>query len=146
MAATADQIEEALLAPWQSPDGGITPPVWAATTPDLIAFDNVTFTPPVDGVTPWVEVSASSGRTNTLEMDQGVIGTPTVTVSAHVGQGKGKTTARQLLDAASAMYQALGAIPAGTSHVRWRNDSEYVQTPAADGWYKLSFQVNFILY
>lgn len=139
MAATVEQIEAALLAPWA--DG-----TWTATDAGLIAYDNVTFVPPADNTTPWMEVSASGGRTNTLELDQGVIGTPTVTVSAHVGQGQGKATARQLLDSASAMYQALGAIPVGTSHVRWRNDSEYVQTPAADGWYKLTFQVNFTLY
>jgi len=146
MSATADEIETALLAPWQSPDDGVTPPEWTGTPPDLVAFDNSTFPPPSDNVTPWMEVYASAGRQDAVNIAlTSNIGNPTVTVSANIGMGQGKSAARQLLDAAAALYRGR-LFTAGTDTLHAYHFSEQVRTVGKDGWYRLSQQISFKSY
>jgi hypothetical protein len=140
--ATSEEIESALLAPWQSPDDGITPPEWTATAPELIAFDNATFTPPTDGVTAWMEVSTNAGPQRAQNIGAtDFIGNPTLTIAAHAELGKGKATARQLIDSAVAMYRGRLIRVSDSTMVAYSISSP-VPLPA-DGWFKLGVQISF---
>lgn len=142
MAATSDQIEAALLAPWQSIANGGTGE-WTGTDAALVAFDNADFDPPNDNSTPWMEAEASSGRQDALDVGVATYtGMPTLTVSANVEVGRGKSIARQLLDAAVAMY-AGKILTAGTSSLHAYSISPPIETIGKSGWYRLSQQISF---
>lgn len=143
MAATIDEIETALLAPWLSVENGGTGE-WTATAQDAIAFDNAPLEPAALAAgTPWMEVATSAGLIRKIGVGPVYAGFPTVTVSAHTPVGTGKRAARQLIDAAAALYRDRH-ISAGPSTMFAYAFSQPVEMPR-DGFYKLTMQASFRL-
>lgn len=143
MAATYEQVEAALLAPFVPiADGGLGE--WSATT--YVAYENVdldteAFKGSGSNQVPWVLIEVNGGQRNTVDMSQTRIGSATVIVSAHVPQGWGKASARAIIDAAIAIYSGR-LFTAGTSTIKEYSISRPVQLPS-DGWYKLAVQISF---
>lgn len=140
MAATVDEIESALLAPFLlTSDGGSEE--WTGTGYDAIAYDNASFTP---SAAPWIEVVTSAGRQSRLGVGPVYGGHPTLTVYAHTAIGTGKAAARALIDEAVALYKGR-VITAGSSTMQLYSYSPPVEMPA-DGYYKLGCMMSFRLF
>ena len=141
MAATFEQVEAALLAPWVPiADGGLGE--WTATP--YVTYENVDFDTKDFGDGPWMRVEINGGTRRTVDMSATQYGWPEVYIAAHVPLGRGKAQARALLDAAVAMY-AGRLFTAGTSTIKEYSISQPVQLPA-DGWYKLAVNINMHLF
>lgn len=141
MTATADQIEAALLAPWLSVSDGGTGE-WVATPYENIGWDNVTLDPAaLADQSGWMEVSTSAGTRRKIGAGDVYASYPTVLVSAHTPIGTGKQRARQLIDAAAALYRER-IFTVGPSKLWAYSFSQPMELPR-DGWFKLSMQISF---
>ncbi len=138
MAATYEQVEAALLAPFVPiVDGGLGE--WTAT--NYVTYENTDSDTEDFGGSPWVMVEVNGGNRSTVDMSKTRIGSATVFIAAHVPQGWGKAAARTIIDAAIAIYEGR-IFTAGTSTIKEYNISRPVQLPS-DGWYKLAIQISF---
>lgn len=141
MTATADQIEAALLAPWLSvADGGTGE--WTATPYTNLAWDNATLDPAtLSDQSAWMEVTTSAGVRRKAGAGSVYTGHPSVLVCAHTPLGTGKRHARQLIDAACALYEER-IFTVGPSKLWAYSFSQPMELPR-DGWFKLACQISF---
>jgi len=140
MAATLDQIEAALLAPFISvADGGTG--AWTATS--YVAYENVDFN--AHSISdPFISVVTNGGASTRVGVSNVEFGNPVVTISAFTPLGTGKASARVLLDTAAAIYRDVH-FEAGTSNILAYSFSAPVELPH-EGWYRLSQQISFKLF